>query len=117
MPRKAAEIRAAGQNITLADGTTATLRYDFAAIARIEDEFGSVSAMFDALRSGKAYSTLATVLWIGAHTDLPLNDFLASLDVRQTAAYTEAWNAAISETFGSGDDEGEAPAAENAATN
>lgn len=64
------------------EGETYTLRYDFNAWAEMEEEYGSMSAVMNALESaqelaGKPVTTIRYFLWVGMHQDIPeltLND-------------------------------------------
>jgi hypothetical protein len=107
------QIQAAGRTITLSTGNEITLRYGMAALVEIEKEYGSVNGLVKALNqaeNGNVFTVLSHALWAGSSRKVPLAAFLDLLDPKLVSQYSEAFGEALSESVGSGDSQGEAPA-------
>ena len=113
MPSEADQIRAPGVPITLRDGSARRLRFGFLAIKRLEEHFGSTTALDRELQSiaaylqgkatdeGKVFTTVFIVMASGLvreHlTDEQLDDLL---DFSKVHEYAVATNAALTQAFG-----------------
>lgn len=119
MSKTYAELTAQGRKITFADGTEVPIRFGFRELGLVEAEFGSTLNLITSLGSGARgplFGTLATALWIGSDRSLTREDFADRLDAGRFAEYMTVVDEALVEVFGTADDQGEAGAAETAAT-
>lgn len=114
------EIAAPGVEITLINGSTSTIRYNFSAMIEIENKHGSINGLLEQLNAGdrgSLFSTLAHALWAGTARKMPLEAFIDLLDPARLGQYTEAFSSALTQGLGqSEDDQGEAGAVEATAT-
>lgn len=90
--------------MVLTDGRTVHLRYSMRGLKALEDAFGSVSAVQDAISrdgTGKQFGPLTTVLRCGLHHEgiTSDDDLLDLLDLRRLTEYTVAIEAAIHQAF------------------
>lgn len=90
--------------MTLADGTKVRLRFGFWGLAALEDEFGSLSAVGEAISrntEGKQFGPIGRVLRCGlVHEGVPQDDtFLDLLDLQRLDEYAEAVQAAWVQAF------------------
>lgn len=98
------QILAAGAPLELNDGRVVRLKYDMRGLKALEDAFGSVSAVQDAISSdgtGKQFGPFVTVLRCGLHREGITSDdeLIDLLDVHRLPAYGEAVAAAFAEAF------------------
>ena len=97
MASDAARIRAEGAKVELTDGRIVAVRFDIAALMRIEDEFGSLAAAF---RAEKHVSTVVRQLAIGlAHEGFTVDTLIPLLDSRRMHDYQEALGVAWQEAL------------------
>ena len=105
-------ILAPGAAITLVDGSQARLRYGFLAIKQLEDEFGSLNGMQEALQrefsadkdgqpTGKAVGMAWSLLKAGL-LDLELSEVELDrqIDMGRFPEYADAINKALTQAFG-----------------
>lgn len=98
------QLLAAGIPIMLVGGRVVHLRYTMRGLKALEDAFGSVGAVQEAISTdgtGKQFGPLTTVLRCGLHhegfaTD---DDLIDHLDLRLLSAYADAIPAAINQAF------------------
>lgn len=97
---------ARGVPITLADGETVRLRYSMRSLKWLEDEFGSIQAIQEALPDGEdtqdrpVFGPMSKVMYGGLlHLDLTYDEVLDLLSPRQINEYGEAVGKAFNEAF------------------
>lgn len=120
-----------GVPITMDDGQVEVLRYTFASLAQIEQDFGSIKGIATGLKSAAQalqddapddplevaerragmFLTLGKVLHAGLlHTGQPLHQILPRLDPAQLEQYLDAFARALEMAFGTlGNRQGETP--------
>lgn len=107
-------IAAPGGTITLANGEEIQIRYGMRAIKQLEDDFGSINSLVDAIgksSDGAFFTTISKAVWAGTSRVVSYDDFIDLLDPRRLTEYVTVFATAIGEALGTG----EAPAAEKAA--
>lgn len=101
---------AAGHPVTLIDGRSVTVRFGFRGLLMLEEHFGSLPAVQNAISSdgtGKALEPIAHLVAAGLCAEgLSYDDLVDLLDPRQLAEYVSAVGAALEEAL-------PAPAPEN----
>lgn len=102
------QLLAAGHPIGLLDGRTVHVRYTMRGLKALEDAFGSVAAVGDAISidgTGKQFGPLVTVIRCGLfHEGFTTDeDLLDLLDLHRLAEYGEAVSSAFAEAFPSDD--------------
>jgi hypothetical protein len=105
---------AAGKTITFADGSDHALRFAFRGLKMIEDEFGSITGISEAIQS-KEITTLVRLIAIGLRQENVTEDGLLDLlDSKRLVEYGAAVMAALEEALPSNPTPVEAPDPEDA---
>lgn len=111
----AAELLAEGSTITLRDGSTTSLVYDFGALGEIEKRHGSVNGLVAVLEQGDQgpiFQVIGHALWAGTDRKIALTDFEHLLVPSRISDYVNAFTNALSEAMGTAPGEAQAaPAA------
>lgn len=105
------QILAAGVPVTLADGSTANVRFGMWGLKLVEDEFGSLGAMYEALNSafdtgdddapmGPAFTTLLKIMQIALHDlDKSEREIADLLNLRLLEEYVNAVGQALEQSL------------------
>lgn len=101
MTTTANQVSTDGATITLSDGITIKLVYNFGALRAIENEFGSINAFMELMNKGDKgpmIGTLGVALWAGSKRKMPVEEFLDKLVPSKTPEYVEAFKKAFEES-------------------
>jgi hypothetical protein len=95
----AARVLARGTEITLKDGSTQALVFDFEAIAMLEDKYGSLDDFVAILQGkGKRFTAIKDAMVAAlAHTGMAPDKIVKLLEFKQFQQYVEALGAAFAE--------------------
>lgn len=105
------QILAAGVPVTLADGSTANVRFGMWGLKLVEDEFGSLGAMYEALNSafdtgdgeapmGPAFTTIFQIMKIALYDlDKSERELADLLDLRRLEEYVNAVGQALEQSL------------------
>lgn len=105
------QILAAGVPVTLADGSTANVRFGMWGLKLVEDEFGSLGAMYEALNSafdtgdgdapmGPAFTTIFQIMKIALYDlDKSERELADLLDLRRLEEYVNAVGKALEQSL------------------
>jgi len=94
-----ARLLAKGTQVTLKDGSTQALVFDFEAIAMLEDRYGSLDAFVAILQgTGKRFTAIKDAMVAAlSHTGMPADKIVKLLEFKQFQQYVEALSAAFNE--------------------